>query len=1413
MVILAFLLIAVTLLWFFSENLFVMGVQWRMKHFCQDALKAKVTYAATEADQGCMLRQVKIEKGGEWNIEIEKVAVHIDCDWKKKTITLDILLDSPHFFCLKEHPLLETHLSSFSLPYFDCIVKTTVRNGRISTPSSVLNQHAFCIQHQWMPEGWECTAVFYEDLEQGELVLKGQFGKEGRGKCSVETKQKGALIASELFNLFIQKPDTPDYLQWKFCEGEVVGNAQFDFEPNYALAHLEGALFAQEIVMDNERIGLRAAAKQIVSSFDMNGNSFLGNGLNGTFRMSEGEFSSLAASQKKDISLTDWNMMNSFCLKESHIVIRQGQIERSSMKANWLGMEGELSLNWLSSNELVHFQMKGESKEMIPFLPIQFQQGFLKAFPEDLFFLDAAIKRAQLGIDLEGMLQITTCKGEAYHFDFGCQLGKSQDTQYDKEPETAFKTVGLEIFLESLSNQFHLAKRRIGWFRGRAIAVEKFISPFLFRDIQMQANGLIDIEGTFDDRCLILFYDGKQLTLESPHFLVAAEGIKCGLDAPAVHYIDFSTFEHVGVLPLSQVVYKQKNLGLNFDNGSVLVHFENKKIFLKQIECQWKTINFQGEVEIDIRHLDEIDLRLLTKNVQGPTCEVREFFSHIIPSMCWNLPLEGEIKSGEDDVFLHFEFKPKSKLVDGYVKGILSTSFSSMLCRVENYTTSFEYNVCKNAILFSKGEGIAFFNQDETTSYLINCPELTFYHFPFPQIAMEMHLWKEGVKIFSCVGHTEGSSAKREFFLEGDSLYIQGIQEGSHVTVNSFEFGNLKGAVDLSIDEKGCHFHYIRLKYADLGAFAFEGKFDFKTALLKGELNNLIIDLNALTILPHLATLDTWVSLWKPRGKLCGQGEVCVSFLDKTWSVETLSTFHELEFGGIHFGDGENLKCHYSSEGLVVKGLEGEIPGENGSLKYRLGQLQYHPESQKIAFDEFDFSLPPDRLSNVTHCASLLFPGKIHPSLIEWIESVKQQESLEGRISVTVFPDRVWVYLTLKDGQYFFNGHGLDLKRFSLLYDSSELNLQSACTLYGKEYWAILSMNTQTVDQGALILMEHAQAKESLVFHWQRRASGSIELCSIKGGLSGLTVDLERMNDPKGDFNGSVDVDAKRASHLLPYAIKEWTDRLSIGKGYRLQGHFNFGQGLEELVFHGGFQGQNFSVGGMEFESLSSEAIIEPNHISIHHFNIQDKAGKCSIETVNCHKQEGKWRIDIPKVEFQDLRMSHLKKGMHFSKKAKSSFRSLIIPQLELAGISGILGEKRTFIGKGELRFTNLPPKNLISNLLMIPTEITARIGLDLSLLVPVRGTISYEIREGKIHFLNLDNMYSEGKHSRFYLAKGTPAYLDFDGHLNLKIKMKQYNLLMKLAELFTVTVKGTLFKPTYTFTNQSDESEQDLDI
>ena len=91
------------------------------------------------------------------------------------------------------------------------------------------------------------------------------------------------------------------------------------------------------------------------------------------------------------------------------------------------------------------------------------------------------------------------------------------------------------------------------------------------------------------------------------------------------------------------------------------------------------------------------------------------------------------------------------------------------------------------------------------------------------------------------------------------------------------------------------------------------------------------------------------------------------------------------------------------------------------------------------------------------------------------------------------------------------------------------------------------------------------------------------------------------------------------------------------------------------------------------------------------------------------------------------------------------------------------------------------------------------RLGLNPEVLNPVTGTIYFNLQGDRFYFTKFKDVYSEGRGSKFYLAQGvSPSWMDMNGNLSIQIGMKQYNLIFKIAELFTVSIQGTVKKPKY---------------
>ena len=135
------------------------------------------------------------------------------------------------------------------------------------------------------------------------------------------------------------------------------------------------------------------------------------------------------------------------------------------------------------------------------------------------------------------------------------------------------------------------------------------------------------------------------------------------------------------------------------------------------------------------------------------------------------------------------------------------------------------------------------------------------------------------------------------------------------------------------------------------------------------------------------------------------------------------------------------------------------------------------------------------------------------------------------------------------------------------------------------------------------------------------------------------------------------------------------------------------------------------------------------------------------------------------------------------------------IHQMVVQDIVGSLKDLNTLTGKGSLVFENTFKRD--HHILDIPIELISRLGLDMVLLVPIQGEIDYLLNNGKVILTKLKNSYSEGKRSYFYLSSSKESFVDFQGNIQMQIKMKQY-VLFKITELFVLTVGGTLGDPQF---------------
>ena len=178
---------------------------------------------------------------------------------------------------------------------------------------------------------------------------------------------------------------------------------------------------------------------------------------------------------------------------------------------------------------------------------------------------------------------------------------------------------------------------------------------------------------------------------------------------------------------------------------------------------------------------------------------------------------------------------------------------------------------------------------------------------------------------------------------------------------------------------------------------------------------------------------------------------------------------------------------------------------------------------------------------------------------------------------------------------------------------------------------------------------------------------------------------------------------------------------------------------------------------------------------------------------------EEPWKISMPLFRLTEFRPSLLQKiGREIG-----PVGPLVVRELKMTDFQGLLEESDTYTAKGSLSFINSFKRE--HTVFDLPSDVLGRIfGLDLELLIPVKGTLTFDLKEGQFRLDELKDAYSEGKRSKFFLVQeANSPTVDLDGNVNILVKMKQY-VLFKFTENFLLFIDGTLENPSYSLQKKS---------
>lgn len=414
----------------------------------------------------------------------------------------------------------------------------------------------------------------------------------------------------------------------------------------------------------------------------------------------------------------------------------------------------------------------------------------------------------------------------------------------------------------------------------------------------------------------------------------------------------------------------------------------------------------------------------------------------------------------------------------------------------------------------------------------------------------------------------------------------------------------------------------------------------------------------------------------------------------------------------------------------------------------------------------------------VFHHAQVYLPGALFAK--RYLPFLDPQNDLNFVADLDFASDFSTFVCTMREGDIPFGNASHHVEDVHLYRNKNECK----AALHYQGHLYRFSLNLADPLAGRLILGEE---EDPLTIDWEY--GKELVVHTIEGSFMGVEASFHE--EGPNTLIGSARLNLTTLSPFLPPSVAEVFNELKMGKGYELKGRLAFEKNRPH--FQGILAGKQLELFGFQFRTLLAQVDLGPEAMHFTNVKISDTAGIMKIDAIDLEgKGEDPWTIAIPQLTILELRPSLLlRPGGEVG-----PISPLVVRELHLTDFKGLLDEGKTYTAKGSLRFINSYKRE--ETVFDIPANVLSRIvGIDLDLLIPVRGDLTFDLKDGLFRLRELTHAYSEGDRSEFFLEMDPPPTMDLDGHLQIFIKMKQF-VLLKITESFLISIEGKLNDPQF---------------
>lgn len=627
-------------------------------------------------------------------------------------------------------------------------------------------------------------------------------------------------------------------------------------------------------------------------------------------------------------------------------------------------------------------------------------------------------------------------------------------------------------------------------------------------------------------------------------------------------------------------------------------------------------------------------------------------------------------------------------------------------------------------------------------------------------------------------------------------------------SIDQLTFGDFSLTGELIKKESDWKINHLGFRWKDAVLAGLQGAFFSEEKRLHTRFN--LFDIDFLKLRDSF--LKNIFDLSKISGRLKGEG-LCDFFFEE--SLDKCSYQGDFLIDASPFDyekfkmDAFKAKLKITSDEIVSEDIETALLSSKNStlVPLKIKKLGYSIRENLLSLTETDFTLSKESWAEIIELFRENVPQLWTEDRDYFLKQIKLDNDIKGVLNIDKSGPYTAFDVQIPEPSVLFDGKLYQINQLNLEWDPFDLFASFEYSDRKETYSCHIKGNNPNFDEGKAVIKPKNKSKaidEALTIHWKIDHKLGLILEKIQGLLNGLSIELgdDHTTLNTHQWKGCVNFDFSQFKNHLSEESQIGINRLQLGQGLSLNGQFALDKKIYDgetllLKATGILTGYEFDLKSYKFSNLVGHLELSPGSLKLADLKIEDRAIKLYLQSLVINDS----KFYLPTLLIHQFRPYLLR-----SNNENNYSKSLMIEAIEIDQFKGVLNQTESWTGKGHCTFTNYKKKNAQNILFAIPSEILTRLGLDLSLLNPVTGTILFEFAKDKVALRKFVDMYSEGKLSKFNLLDDEHSYVDWEGGLNIQLRLKQNNMLLKLGEMFHFTIQGDLKKPTYNVLRHSDK-------